>query len=297
MKFDVPAGEALTNSTTYYWRVRAKDPSGTNTWSNWSNISTIAFRSVGTVKKNTGSGNMASVALPSGHTTDDILLLHVFSADNVASSVTGWTNKLAVNTSTIGRYELWWKRDNGSESAPTVTHTAGNDALAYIEAYSGVSNALSDPFRDAQTSTGNGAASAGFNITIPALTGVISGDMLISAFGFGDANTSGTVSLTPPSGFTANLTAQNNNTGTQEAALRTAIETATGSAGATTAAANYSSGAAPAWVGAQMALIATNDRSFTVSVSSAAPVGRDISNLNNNFGANVTQGMFRAGFI
>lgn len=36
--YTVQAGNALTNSTTYYWRVRAIDPSGSNTWSSWSSI-------------------------------------------------------------------------------------------------------------------------------------------------------------------------------------------------------------------------------------------------------------------
>lgn len=36
--FTVPSGEALTNGLTYYWRARAKAPSGTNTWGGWSPV-------------------------------------------------------------------------------------------------------------------------------------------------------------------------------------------------------------------------------------------------------------------
>ena len=116
----------------------------------------IAFRAVGTTKKNTGSGNMASVALPTGHTTNDILVCYVIAADNVSCSMSaGWARKLATNSGTRCRQEVWWKRDSGSESAPTVTHTSGNSALAFIAAYSGVDSGLADPFRDAQTQTGN----------------------------------------------------------------------------------------------------------------------------------------------
>jgi hypothetical protein len=32
---------ALTNNTTYYWRVRGKDPSGSNTWGSWSSTQTF----------------------------------------------------------------------------------------------------------------------------------------------------------------------------------------------------------------------------------------------------------------
>ena len=34
--YTIQGGEALTNGTTYWWRVRAKDPSGGNAWSPWS---------------------------------------------------------------------------------------------------------------------------------------------------------------------------------------------------------------------------------------------------------------------
>ena len=36
IKFTVQSADALTNGTTYWWRVRAKDPNGSNTWSDWS---------------------------------------------------------------------------------------------------------------------------------------------------------------------------------------------------------------------------------------------------------------------
>lgn len=36
IRFTVQGADALTNNTTYWWRVRAKDPSGGDTWSDWS---------------------------------------------------------------------------------------------------------------------------------------------------------------------------------------------------------------------------------------------------------------------
>lgn len=38
ISYTVQAGNALTNNTTYYWRTRAIDPSGSNTWGSWSSI-------------------------------------------------------------------------------------------------------------------------------------------------------------------------------------------------------------------------------------------------------------------
>ncbi len=36
IKFTIQSGDALTNGNTYWWRVRAKDPNGSNQWSDWS---------------------------------------------------------------------------------------------------------------------------------------------------------------------------------------------------------------------------------------------------------------------
>ena len=36
ISYIVPGGEALTNGSQYYWRARAIDPSGSDTWSSWS---------------------------------------------------------------------------------------------------------------------------------------------------------------------------------------------------------------------------------------------------------------------
>lgn len=36
VEYTVPGGQALTDTTTYWWRVRAKDPAGSDSWSPWS---------------------------------------------------------------------------------------------------------------------------------------------------------------------------------------------------------------------------------------------------------------------
>jgi hypothetical protein len=155
----------------------------------------IAYRAFGTVKKGT-TGNLASIVLPTGHTTNDILILKLIAADNATGTMSaGWVQKLGVNNGVSCRYEEWWKRDNGSEVAPTVTRTGTKVAsLCWIEAYSGVDSGLSDPYRDAQTQTGTGTATGNFTITCPALTGVVSGDFRLAFVGFGAAVTDGTPS-------------------------------------------------------------------------------------------------------
>ncbi len=46
VSYTVQAGDALTRGTTYYWRVRAKDPSGSNTWSSYSAPQSFTVNSI-----------------------------------------------------------------------------------------------------------------------------------------------------------------------------------------------------------------------------------------------------------
>lgn len=45
--YDVQAGDTLDPSTTYYWRVRAKDPSGTDTYGSWSSTRSFTTGAAG----------------------------------------------------------------------------------------------------------------------------------------------------------------------------------------------------------------------------------------------------------
>jgi hypothetical protein len=153
----------------------------------------IAFRALGTTSK-VASGNLAAVGLPAGHVANDILVLFTSQQDNVVCSVTGWTRISGVNNSTNCRQEIWVKRDNGSESAPTVTHASGGVTNAVIAAYSGVDSGLTVGtgagaiVRDLQTAA---SAAASTTCTGPALTGVVAGDMRIFLGMFTCNDTSG----------------------------------------------------------------------------------------------------------
>jgi hypothetical protein len=100
----------------------------------------MAYRSTGTAGTNSpgGSGNPTGLGLPAGHVLNDILELVIHASDNVVCSVNqGYTLKSAVNSGTTSRQEVWWKRDNGAEVAPTITHTGGDACVARIHAFSG----------------------------------------------------------------------------------------------------------------------------------------------------------------
>ncbi len=45
ISYTVPAGSALTDNATYWWKVRAKDPNGANSWSPWSDADSFTASS------------------------------------------------------------------------------------------------------------------------------------------------------------------------------------------------------------------------------------------------------------
>lgn len=98
-----------------------------------------SVRSIGAVA---ASGNAVVVGLPAGHTVGDILLLYVESAEPIVTPPTGYAHvpdspqDSGGTTATATQLSVLWKRDNGSETAPTVADT-GNHQLARIIAVSG----------------------------------------------------------------------------------------------------------------------------------------------------------------
>lgn len=125
----------------------------------------IAFRAAGTAKK-VASGNLASVAVPTGTTTNDIMVCVASAADNVVCTFpSGWTKKFEQNNGTSQRLTVAWKRAGASESAFTITHASGNSVVAQVFGYSGCS-VSGDPFEVTGTGTtssgsGNGTITAG----------------------------------------------------------------------------------------------------------------------------------------
>jgi len=98
----------------------------------------VAWRATGTAAN--GASGSLTPGLPTGHTTGDILIVQACSLDNVSHSVSGYTQiGSQTNNGASFTSSVWWKRDGGSESAPTVTHTSGNAISAVVHAFSGAS--------------------------------------------------------------------------------------------------------------------------------------------------------------
>jgi len=216
----------------------------------------IAFRAVGALA-GADSGNVASIGLPAGHTTDDILLLVANQFDNVASTVSGYTLVASATNGSTCAVRIFAKRDNGAESAPTLTHAAGGVVSCWIAAYSGVPNTLTvgtgagSIIRDVQNNTGTGNTQ-----TTPALSGLLSGDMRLTLIGQTGSDTSGgaTANYSPSVGFTERID-NGRISATTGHAVGTIDDFLSSSSASTTQAGN-ATGFAPtvSWIGFQLAL-------------------------------------------
>ncbi len=87
----------------------------------------------------------ASVALPTGLLTDDILLMFI-ETSNEAISVTDqgkgvWTQVTnspeGITQAGATRLTVFWSRYDGAQTYPTIGYASGNHIIAHIEAYRG----------------------------------------------------------------------------------------------------------------------------------------------------------------
>jgi hypothetical protein len=251
----------------------------------------VAERSVSTAVKAT-TGNLGPLTFPTGHAANDILIARIVGADNaVGSGMTGWTLKLALNNGTGTRYEEWWKRDNGSEAAPTLTRTGTKvSSVGWITAYTGVDPSWSDPYQDYQSQTGTGTATNPFNVTHPAITGVLIGDLRMTAKAFGlTSDTSGVSAnaFTPPTGFTERIDTVNiTGAGASAGSSDDKVASANGEGGSSfTSTADWEGGTAPAWISIHAAL---RSDSPSVPATAAGQMGWGTmggGDMGTNFGA------------
>lgn len=218
----------------------------------------IAFRAAGAVA-GANSGNVASIGLPAGHTTNDILELWAVQHDNVASTVSGYTLLGSATNGASMTLRVFGKRDGGAESAPTLTHASGGTVHCAIVAYSGVDTGLTIGvgagaiLRDIQFQTGSGTGA--ITVTCPAITGAVTNDM-DQTIGAGDTtDTSGaaTGNWTPPSTFTERF--DNGRVGATSSNYSGFSEKLSGSGGSVTTAGNGTGFAGTQnWIGCQLAL-------------------------------------------
>ena len=93
IRFTVSDADALTNGTTYWWRVRAKDPNGSNEWSDWSPKRSFTIDT--------------SVVVPTWHQTTD----EQFDADTYNKTITTGQDSVKLQA-IIGEYGSITLTDN-----------------------------------------------------------------------------------------------------------------------------------------------------------------------------------------
>ncbi|MEI6649802.1 MAG: glycine-rich domain-containing protein [Candidatus Moraniibacteriota bacterium] len=125
------------------------------------------FRAVGTAATGTTT---VTPGLPAGHATNDILILFVQSSNEFVTAPSGYTQigpQHGSGTNVVAganRLAMFWKRDGGAESAPTVADS-GDHTYAVIAAFSGCPT-TGDPFKyvsggEKTTASGSGSATGG----------------------------------------------------------------------------------------------------------------------------------------
>ena len=165
-------------------------------------VPTITFVNYGAME-NVRNGDLEDIGIPAGIANNDILVCCLHSRDNVVSTMPGdWTLKVSGNGNADNRLQVWWKRTTGTETAPTVTHAAGNSAIAQIYAFRGCKQS-GDPF----DVVGSVQSNAGTPISTTQVTTVKAKCMILHLFGSQDNNTWSTFT-----GSATTLAAQNANT-------------------------------------------------------------------------------------
>lgn len=137
------------------------------------------------------SGNITPVN-PT-HVANDVLLLKVHSSDNIAHSVSGWTQLDQHTNGTAQRVSTWWLRATGAGTTnPTVTHTAGGPIIGQVDVWRNCI-ASGDPVR--ASSWTNSGATNDFILDSTALSGLSLNDAIIFAGFYEDDPTTATQPL------------------------------------------------------------------------------------------------------
>lgn len=181
----------------------------------------------------------------------------------IRPNTTGWTRKDFKNDGVNRRGSVWWIRDDGALANPTVVHASATITNAIIVAVSGVDSGLADPFRDIQNQTGTSTTT----VTAPALTGVVSGDLLLfyGLFTVNDTSGATTNNWGTVSGFTEDKDDCSSLGGAWAVSFGIDDLVATGSAGSVTSSVGWTGafGATFGWIGWQMALSSASSASAT----------------------------------
>lgn len=160
----------VTTSVFYgasFRAVNANGNMGVTTAGVFTNIDSLFDTGVTQTQSATGSGSTTNPTATFGSTPASgsaLVAVLCRTADNIASTLTGWTQLTASGAGGVRRLEIWWKRAGASEPT-TVTFTNATAAGWQVALYEfGGFATLYDPITITAAQTGTSAAFANFNM-------------------------------------------------------------------------------------------------------------------------------------
>lgn len=138
-----------------------------------------AVRSVGAIASGVGD---ITPALGAGHTTNDIILIYVESAQTIATPPTGYAHVADSPQDSAGALaaatvlSVLWKRHDGSETDPTITDT-GNHTMARIVVVSGCIT-TGDPW---DVTSGSTDSAASTSVSVPGDTTTVADTLCLAS--------------------------------------------------------------------------------------------------------------------
>ena len=160
----------MTTSVFYGASARAVNANGNigaTTAGVFTNINSLFDTGVTQTQSATGSGSTINPAATYGATPANgsaLIAVLCRTADNITSTLSGWTQLTASGAGGVRRLEIWWKRAGASEPT-TVTFTNATAAGWQVALYEfGGFAALYDPVTITTAVTGTSAASTTFNM-------------------------------------------------------------------------------------------------------------------------------------
>jgi hypothetical protein len=142
VSYKIPVASALTNGTTYWWRVRAKDPTGGNAYSLWSNKRSLTVDTAVTVSTwfqttteqfNTDTLTRTSASSGSVFATSDTGKIAIYRASTAGESIT--TSDFFHSFDTTTRQDDIYTMSGAST---TVNLKTGYYAVLYNSRFGGV---------------------------------------------------------------------------------------------------------------------------------------------------------------
>lgn len=229
----------------------------------------MAIALVGT-NSTASSATVASISLPTGYASGDLLLVLLnIQGPATATTPSGWTALESNVVNSSGTLSLYWRISDGTEgSSLSVTLSAATYYNCISLAYSGT-DTTSPINASAINADTTQIASGGGSTSNPGVTTTVANAMLVHTVSINDSvTTAQSVTFTPPSGFTSEVTSPAQEYVTQQNASQMAQASA-GATGAITS--SYSISRASYYTTVLLALSPPASASGTGAATTTAP--------------------------